>query len=490
MRRSVQTRFKPEPERKSLAEDIAPLGYMVSDLAAFVEGIDGNARTNLDQIGTLRAVTRDLGDATDMLRAGFEDLGRSASETQRTAARRLDGISENGLRLQRLAEWGAGIAPRTLDLEAVLKQIVGSNGEIARIARQVNILAVNAAIEASRAGDAGRGFAVVAEAINELSRKTAGAASGIDASIRSLGEWTRSLREESERLGPEFERGVRLAGETRQAIQTIVDEMAIAHDRIGAMDEAVARLGGAEGEVAAACDSIETGARHTAAGVGEARDRANRMMDGCEALLQRAAELEDDGPDRFFIAHAMLVAAQMSRAFENAVDTGAITMEQLFDDRYHPIPGTRPKQHLARHVALTDRIVPPIIEAALDADPRILMCVPCDRNGYIGTHNRRFSRPQGDDPAVNAAQSRNRRIFDDRTGLRAGSNVAPFLIQVYRRDMGALGMVMMKDLSVPIVVRGRHWGGLRMGYRDDVAETDGVMPPKKAAASRQRRDGQ
>ena len=457
----------PEAPERHLSGEIASLGYMIFDLAAFVDGIEGNAHANLGQIGTLRAVTRDLRGAIGMLRAGFDEMGRSAVETQAAAAARLDAIAEIGRRYEHLSRAGAAIGPKVASLEAVLREVRSSNDEIVRIARQVNILAVNAAIEAARAGDAGRGFAVVAEAINELSRKTHAAAKGIDVSVRSLGDWTRTMREEGERLQPEMERGQRLAAETRAAVATIAEDMTTARARIEAMDGAVMRLAGAEGEVAIACDAIEAGARHTAAGVGEARDRTGRMMDSCEALLQHTAEADASGFDRPFMEHATRVAAELERAFERAVDEGAISLEALFDTRYREIPGTSPRQHLARHVALTDRIVPPIIEPALEADDRIVLCAPCDRNGYIGTHNRSVSRPQGDDPVWNAANCRNRRLFDDRTGARAGANREPFLIQVYRRDMGSGRMVMMKDLSVPISVRGRHWGALRLAYRDE-----------------------
>jgi methyl-accepting chemotaxis protein len=88
-----------------------------------------------------------------------------------------------------------------------------------------------------------------------------------------------------------------------------------------------------------------------------------------------------------------------------------------------------------------------------------------DRNGYLPTHNRKYSQPQGADPVWNNANCRNRRIFNDRTGLRAGRNTEPFLLQTYRRDMGGGQFVMMKDISAPIIVQGRHWGGLRIGYR-------------------------
>ncbi|RYI29166.1 MAG: methyl-accepting chemotaxis protein, partial [Acetobacteraceae bacterium] len=85
-------------------------------------------------------------------------------------------------------------------------------------------------------------------------------------------------------------------------------------------------------------------------------------------------------------------------------------------------------------------------------------------NGYLPTHNARFSRPQGHDPVWNAANCRNRRIFADRVGLKAGRNTAAFLLQVYRRDMGGGNFRIMIDVSAPIIVRGRPWGGLRLAY--------------------------
>jgi methyl-accepting chemotaxis protein len=57
--------------------------------------------------------------------------------------------------------------------------------------------------------------------------------------------------------------------------------------------------------------------------------------------------------------------------------------------------------------------------------------------------------------------NRTKRIFNDRTGLAAAQNTAPFLIQKYQRDTGET----MADLSVPIFIDGRHWGAVRIGYR-------------------------
>ena len=465
---TAHARPAPAAPTRSLSEDITPLGYLAADLAAFVDGIDRNAQANLEQIDTLRMVTAHISQAIAALREGFDDLETTARQTEESAAADLQAIRENGERHQQLSEWGAGIGPRTERLEEVLKGIVASNTDIARIARQVNILAVNASIEAARAGEAGRGFAVVAEAINELSRKTATAAGGIQAAIGSLHDWTRDMREDSRRLAPEFERGLVSAKQTHATVGVIAEEMATARARIGALTEAVGVLAASEGEMTNVCDAIEGGARQTAFGVGEARNRAGHMMDRCEHLLQRSAQVDPDGPDAPLIARAQELARRIAEAFEAGLERGDITMAALFDIDHTPIEGTDPQQHMARHTRFTDRVVPPIIEPALLEDDRIMLACPCDRTGYIATHNRKVSLPQGNDPALNAAKSRNRRIFDDRTGRSAGANRAPFLMQVYRRDMGRDGIWMIKDISAPIVVRGRHWGGMRIGYVDAV----------------------
>ena len=66
---------------------------------------------------------------------------------------------------------------------------------------------------------------------------------------------------------------------------------------------------------------------------------------------------------------------------------------------------------------------------------------------------------------MDAANSRYRRIFNDRTGLASSRNAKPFLLQTYRRDMGGGKFVLMKEAAAPITVDGRHWGGMRLAFR-------------------------
>ncbi|MGR5475532.1 chemotaxis protein, partial [Vibrio astriarenae] len=78
----------------------------------------------------------------------------------------------------------------------------------------------------------------------------------------------------------------------------------------------------------------------------------------------------------------------------------------LFDHAYQPVANTDPPQHLTRFTAFTDRVLPALQEPLLGLDPRVVFCAAVDANGYLPTHNLKFSQPQGSDPVWNAANSR------------------------------------------------------------------------------------
>lgn len=167
-----------------------------------------------------------------------------------------------------------------------------------------------------------------------------------------------------------------------------------------------------------------------------------------------------------FVTRAMEAGVALTRIFEDAVASGAISMEDLFDTNYVEIPGTDPLQHRTRFLDWADRALPAFQEAFLAKDERMAFCAMVDRNGYLPVHNKIYSHPQRPgDVAWNTANSRNRRIFNDTAGLAAGRNQRCYLIQSYARDMGNGKTVMMREIDVPVRIRGRHWGGFRTAYK-------------------------
>jgi len=214
----------------------------------------------------------------------------------------------------------------------------------------------------------------------------------------------------------------------------------------------------------------------TLQGVGACRIRVReRSKVGAQARFEAAdAALKEKIEDKLWsiqdentesVTRAMEAGRALTRIFEDAVRSGAISMDDMFDENYVEIAGTNPVQYRTRVLDWAERALPPFQEA-FSKDPRMAFAAMIDRNGYLPVHNKMYSHPQRPgDVAWNTANSRNRRIFNDPAGLAAGRNQRAYLIQSYARDMGNGQTVMMREIDVPIRVNGRHWGGFRTAYK-------------------------
>jgi methyl-accepting chemotaxis protein len=215
----------------------------------------------------------------------------------------------------------------------------------------------------------------------------------------------------------------------------------------------------------------------TLEGVGALRLRVTgQVKAGAQARFEASsAELAEKIEDKLwaireenteFIARALEAGTALTKIFENAVASRAISLDDLFDADYVEIAGTNPVQYRTRFLDWADRALPAIQEAVLAQEPRMAFCAMVDRNGYLPVHNRIYSQPQRPGDVVwNTANSRNRRIFNDPAGLAAGRNQRAYLVQSYARDMGNGNTVMMREIDVPVRVQGRHWGGFRTAYK-------------------------
>ena len=180
-------------------------------------------------------------------------------------------------------------------------------------------------------------------------------------------------------------------------------------------------------------------------------------------LKGKLAKIRSDNTE--FIDLAIDTAHRISTLFEDAITQRKISLDDLFDNNYVPIPGTDPLQHHTRFLDLLDGILPDIQEPLLASDKRMVFCAAVDRNGYLPVHNKIYSQPQRPGQLIwNTANCRNRRIFDDRAGLSAGRVVRPYLIQNYPRQMGDR-IDMMWEIGAPIRVFGKQWGGFRTAYK-------------------------
>ncbi len=459
----------PLLEDQSLLDDLArqamQLGHDVVAVSGFLDGLDLSTKTQLQMINRARSAANELTAANSDIRLTADRLVQTVSATIKAVDQSSERILQNSKSGMQIAEWVQTVDTRMGAISETLTAMKNSAGQIAEIALQVNILAINAKIEAARAGEAGRGFAVVAEEINALSRKTAAATDGIRTAILGLGTAIIDLRAEAEGVALRARETLSQTAEIDRALKDIgqhVRQGDIAVKEIGQMAQGVQQ---ANDSFAPVFTSVIENSSSTASQIHTARQQVYGLIELSEGMVQHSVELGATTDDSPMIELVKANAAQLGKVLAMAVQSGAISMTNLFDMRYSPVANTNPEQMLAPFTHLTDRLFPSVQESALAKDERIIFCAAVDRNGYLPTHNKKFSAQQGKDPVWNAANCRNRRIFNDRVGLSAGRNTAQFLLQIYRRDMGGGNFMMMKDVSTPIFVNGRHWGGLRLAYR-------------------------
>jgi len=448
-----------------LADRFGGLGIELADVAGNLQDVALRVAEQASRFGELRRAAdtmveanRGIDRAARTAQSAASSAGSEIAQSQTTVAGAVKHIAELVAAVGRIEE-------RLGTVGSVLKQVAKVSGSIEAIARQTNLLALNATIEAARAGAAGRGFAVVAGEVKNLAEETRKATQQIGDTVRDLTGQISNLIGESNAAS----RHAKEAGEGADLMQGVIGRVHEAFAAVGGDVDAIAKAAGSN---LGHCDAVQhslgdlvKGVDLSSANLKQADQRVEGLLNLSENLIELIAESGVETADTPLIRAARETAGRIEAAFEAAIRDGAITLEQFFDENYRPIAGTDPQQYLTDYVELTDRILPPIQDPVQKIDPRIVFAVAWARGGYLPTHNPNYRQPQGKDPVWNAANCRNRRRFQDRAVQKVAANTKPFLLQTYRRDMGGGTFALMKDLSAPIRIHGRHWGAFRIGFR-------------------------
>ena len=452
---------------------VSRLALEASDLGLHLVDIAGTIQDTASQSAEHAALLSRLTRAAEAIAEANGDIARSLGETDKLAASARKVLGEQAQQLNgsvaaidHMVTASQEIGEEIRSFSTALADVARLADAIGTIARQTNLLALNAAIEAARAGDAGKGFAVVAAEVRALSLQTSQTTSSIQSTLDQLGGRIDRLVTAGEGARVSAQ-GVKATAKDVQGsfkgVEDVMSQILDGASSLAGATEAVDRqCNEFAGSIAAAASAILVSNDK----LQETSSRVSEVVAISERIIQATASAGTETPDTPYIRAAMAIAEEVAAAFENAVKSGRIDMAALFDRQYQPIRGTDPVQYMTRFTEFTDMVLPAIQEKAAASDERIAFCAAVDDNGYLPTHNRKFSHPQRPgDVAWNTANCRNRRIFNDRVGLAAGRNTEPFLLQTYRRDMGGGQFVLMKDISAPITVNGRHWGGLRLAIR-------------------------
>ncbi|MDI9244811.1 methyl-accepting chemotaxis protein [Marinobacter sp. CHS3-4] len=417
-----------------------------------------------EQVEEVSRISNYAGQITETVQESSEqasDASRLASETSQASEQGREALRSAIDRVRHIHEESMQNLSLIQALNEKSNRIQNVTTTIQTIAEQTNLLALNAAIEAARAGEQGRGFSVVADEVRQLAARTAEATKDVETTLTEVRTDTTHILERIEQLGEVVEQGL-------ESVESVGQQLDQIYDHSGQLNQQVTQIaekGESNSEqlkqMFSAIETMSAQMRESDERLASLAEMSALLMELAEKSNATFALHSDNSYHRAFYEQARRGADDIGRLFETAIESGEITERDLFDDSRTPIPNTHPQQYSSRFDDFTDHRLPEIQEAVKRFHPSMVFAISTRPDGYVPTHNKEFAnRPVGD-PEVDLVKSRSKRLFNDRTGRRCGSHTQDMLLQTYRRDTGEI----MHDLSVPVYVNGKHWGGFRLGYR-------------------------
>ena len=200
-----------------------------NQLAATMEELsttfDSQAQQISDMVLSMDSV-KDISHTTSTTLDKNMDILESAATQTQTGAEQLNGVQRDMMTIK----------DETISLEEVIVQLAESSNQIGEIlgvindiANQTNLLALNAAIEAARAGEAGRGFAVVADEVRKLAERTQHATGEIESIITTLQQKSNLASVEMTKSVDSVQAGVDNIGATNEGFRSAVDSVMSLH---------------------------------------------------------------------------------------------------------------------------------------------------------------------------------------------------------------------------------------------------------------------
>ncbi|CAM4157612.1 methyl-accepting chemotaxis protein [Vreelandella rituensis] len=390
--------------------------------------------------------------------ASLAESARQASHHNRSE------LDEVITEMMQIAERSGQALEMLNSLNDKIERVRNVTSMIEGIAEQTHLLSLNASIEAARAGEHGRGFAVVAGEVRNLALKTSTATQSVDELVKDMHQSGQSVVDTMGHLMArinERSHGIKSVGSSLVSITEDFDQV---HREITSVADAMDNTRQHSQTVADNLRQLEDDVDEGNRNMHELAQQARALMEAAEGVDSELAQQRLDGRHQQVFHAARATADHLGKLFETALKRSELQVSSLFEPRYEPIPGTSPPQYKTGFDSFTDRHLPDLQEPLLKT-LKVGYAIACDRNGYVPTHNQAVSRAPSGDYAHDLKFCRNKRIFDDPTGSRCGAHENALLLQTYKRDTGEI----MHDLSVPIYVNGKHWGGFRIGYQPEQA---------------------
>jgi methyl-accepting chemotaxis protein len=415
------------------AEEQGKLTTVIFGSSADVQGAIGNVSQNANAIAQATA------GHVQSAEASYKELLEVAQRIEQVGER----LNHFNATVHELSENTAGIR----DIGLLINDI----------SDQTNLLALNAAIEAARAGEVGRGFAVVADEVRKLAEKVKSATGVIAGNTDRIIGLVSTTQAETEAINADSAHTHQVVQKSSHSFKRLVSDFSVMNGQLQEISQSMRELEAANARIHQQVSQIQGLSGNVATQMQDSETSYRDLSTVTEGVLGVVSRftIGNSAFDRSLGqtgAFRDRIAAYLTTELDNGLD--------VFDRRYQPIPSTDPQKF---HTAYDVRVAPKLqdmYEELLQQIDGGIFALAVDVNGYAPTHIKKASRPLTGDPAIDLINSRDKRMFNKPTELRAATSTKPSLMQTYLRDTGEL----VVDLAMPIYVAGRHWGALRVGF--------------------------
>ena len=408
--------------------------------------------------------------------AGFaaqtaQQMGATASQAKEMASSTEHHVSvanSSFADLEQASNSVGRVRDQLVEFGSVVEQLTVSSQSIENIAKliseisdQTNLLALNAAIEAARAGESGRGFAVVADQVRLLAERVKGATGEIFESIRSMIELADGTSRRTSDITVQVRDAQQVIGRATEGFSAMVRDLGVMSEHLSGMSHDMSTVAVANDTVQQHVVDIRELSGGLVGKMQESELSTRELFTATEDICETTARFRIG--DEVYENILEQVAAQRDRV-QAMLEAAAKRGLNLFDTSYRPVAGSNPAKFRTSYDDAIEAELQLLLDEMVKQVDGGVFAIAIDENGYAPAHNSFHSHPATGNPEIDRVKSRNKLMFKDQVGQRAGNSKDPFLLQTYCRDTGEI----LNDLSMPLFVKGRHWGALRLGFHPEV----------------------
>jgi methyl-accepting chemotaxis protein len=259
---------------KQSADSVASASTQLSASAGQMSHGAGEQAERAQQVASASEEMSQTVDDISRNASGIAASAIKAAETAKSGGRTVEAAIRE---VRKIADTVSESSSHIISLADLSKKVGDIIDIINDIADQTNLLALNAAIEAARAGEHGRGFAVVADEVRKLAERTTGATSEVGGIIKEIQGKVKSAVTSIDHVSSSVDRGVELsskAGEELRAIVTSVDGL---HTMVQQIAAAIEEMSAASGQISKDIESISGVSRETSQSSGEILNAATEL---------------------------------------------------------------------------------------------------------------------------------------------------------------------------------------------------------------------